>query len=127
MHPLRSPGSSLPAKLGAAGQLGREANKCGGITRAFATHYNLIYCKIACTFYISTYFFAIFATKETFMFASNKLPSVSCHCYIKRQTVVYTLRHSQVFHVLATWGVGTGSRAEKSQAVSPVTAMTGGG
>ena len=56
----------------------------------------------------------------------NKLVSARCHCNIGGQTFV--LRHSQVFHVLATWGVETGDgRAEKSQAVRAVTAMTGGG
>ena len=108
-------------------------------------HYNahLIYCMHMSVHYIIFHFLCnIFAITQTLIFASNKLPSVSCHCYIERQTFVYTLRHSQVFHVLATWGVETcytilhnatwgveteRSRAEKSQAVSAVTAMTGGG
>ena len=82
-----------------------------------------------------SFFFVVFDTKQTFIYASNQLSSVWYHCYVGQQTFVYTLRQSQVFHVLATWGVlhvatwgvETESRAEKSQAVSPVTAMTGGG
>lgn len=136
-HSLLLGPAGRPAKLP-----GRQTSVEGG---AFATHYNahLIYCMHMSVHYIIFHFLCnIFAITQTLIFASNKLPSVSCHCYIERQTFVYTLRHSQVFHVLATWGVETcytilhnatwgveteRSRAEKSQAVSAVTAMTGGG
>ena len=136
MHPLPSPGTSRPASLP-----GRQTSVEAHLLRIIM-HISYIACTCPCTISYSIFWCKLFAIKQTLIFTSNKLPSVSCHCYIERQTFVYTLRHSQVFHVLATWGVETcytilhnatwgieteRSRAEKSQAVSAVTAMTGGG
>ena len=58
------------------------ANKCGDLTIPAQFLYG------ASTILHVNYLFASFVIKQAFLYDSNKLPSVSCNCYIKKQTSV---------------------------------------